>query len=127
MDRTSVMSRSQTNIPMPQHMPGVIAPHMPHPREAALTHMAPEALAHLPPATLANLRAMQGVSGLGDGSASSLVTPTTVVQRLPSIVNPTPTELGATCDAFTLWVSENPFWALGGLAVIAYFTVLKGK
>lgn len=100
MDRTSVISRSQTNIPLPQPMP--IQAYLPMP-------------------------SVSGISGLGDTSASSALSPTTAVQRLPSIVNPTPTDLGASCDAFTLWVSENPFWALGGLAVIAYFTVLKGK
>lgn len=101
MDRTSVISRSQTNIPLPQPMP---------------------ASAYLP------MPSLHGIGGVGDGgSASSGLTPTAVVQRLPSIVNPTPTDLGASCDAFTLWVSENPFWALGGLAMIAYFTVLKGK
>lgn len=101
MDRTSVVSRSQTNIPLPAHMPSQA--YMPMP-------------------------SVHGISGMGDTpSASSQVTPTTLVQRLPSIVNPLPTDLGATCDAFTMWVSENPFWAIGGLAVIAYFTILKGK
>lgn len=101
MDRTSVVSRSQTNIPLPARMP---------------------AAAHLP------MPSVSGISGLGaDTSASTAVTPTTLVQRLPSIVNPQPTDLGASCDAFSLWVSENPLWALGGLAVIAYFTILKGK
>ena len=102
MDRTSVVSRSQTNIPLPAQMPSQA--YMPMP-------------------------SVHGISGLGDDAStvSTAVTPTTLVQRLPSIVTPSPTDLGASCDAFSLWVSENPVWALGGLAVIAYFAVLKGK
>lgn len=66
---------------------------------------------------------VKAIGGLGEGTTP--LTPTTVVQRLPSIVNPTATNLAATCDPFAMWVSQNPWFAIGGLAVIAYFTILK--
>lgn len=95
MDRTSFVARNQSNIPLPALMPAT-------------------ALQYLP--------SVSGISGLGD--TSTAITPTDLVQRLPSIVNPAPVDhLAATCDAFTLWVANNPALALGGLAVVAYFTI----
>lgn len=98
MDRTSFIARNQAEIPLPQPMPAT-------------------ALQRLP--------SVSGISGLG---ADNTLDPTSLVQRLPSIVNPTPVDLSATCDAFTLWVANNPGLALGGLAVVAYFTIFhKGS
>lgn len=98
MDRTSFLSRNQSNVPMPAIMPRAAVFGMP---------------------------SVKGISGIGD--TPSAVTPTTVVQRLPSIVNPTPVDLGATCDPFTAWVAANPLLAIGGLAVVAYFSIFKRK
>lgn len=67
---------------------------------------------------------VKAIAGIGD-AAQSAVTPTTVVQRLPSIVNPTAVNLSDTCDPLAMWVSEHPLLAIGGLAVVAYFTILK--
>jgi hypothetical protein len=98
MDRTSFIARNQSEIPLPAPMPAT-------------------ALQRLP--------SVGGISGLG---ADSTADPTGLVQRLPSIVTPAAVDLSAKCDAFTLWVAENPMFALGGLAVIAYFTIFhKGS
>jgi hypothetical protein len=97
MDRTSFLSRNQANIPLPAAMPAAVISRMP---------------------------TVNGISGLGVTPAP--LTPTTLVQRLPSIVNPSAVDLSATCDPFTAWVAGNPLFAIGGLAVIAYFTILKG-
>lgn len=94
MDRTSFVARNQSNVPLPAIMP----------RAASF-----------------KLPSVKGISGVGD--TTSAVTPTTVVQRLPSIVNPTPVDLSSTCDQFTAWVAANPGLALLGLATVAYFTI----
>jgi hypothetical protein len=96
MDRTSFIARNQSSVPLPQPFPE---------------------------ASISRLPSVQGIGGIGIGDT---VAPTDLVQRLPSIVNPTPVNLSATCDAFTLWVAANPMLALGGLAVVAYFTIFHG-
>jgi len=99
MDRTSFVTRHQSNIPLPAPMPMVKQTLLP---------------------------SVKGIGGLGDTPVTTV--PTALTQRLPSIVNPTPVDLSATCDAFTLWVANNPLFALGGLAVVAYFTIFhKGS
>ena len=99
MDRTSFITRNQSEIPLPAPMPAV--KHMRMPSVAA-------------------------IGGVGDVPVASA--PTSLAQRLPSIVNPTAVNLSAQCDAFTLWVAANPALALGGLAVVAYFTIFhKGS
>ena len=98
MDRTSFVSLNQANIPLPQPL-------------------------MMPSATNRRMPTVRAIGGLGDSTTP--LTPTTVVQRLPSIVNPVATDLSAQCEPFTLWVSQNPWFAIGGLAVIAYFTILK--
>lgn len=67
---------------------------------------------------------VKAIAGIGDAPQST-ITPTTVVQRLPSIVNPVATNLNATCDPLAMWVSQHPLLAIGGLAVVAYFTILR--
>ena len=100
MDRTTLISRNNTGMPLPEMMP-------------SLNRRLPSAV------TTARL------SGLG--ATDSGLTPTGLVQRLPSIVNPDPVVTAtADCGWFTLWVSQNPMMALGALGVIAYFTFLKG-
>lgn len=93
MDRTSFIARNQAEIPLPQPMPATALQRMP---------------------------SVSGISGL---AADNTVDPTSLVQRLPSIVTPSAVDLSATCDAFTLWVANNPMLAIGGLAVVAYFTI----
>jgi hypothetical protein len=93
MDRTSFVARNQSEIPLPAPMPMVKHVHMP---------------------------SVAGIGGLG---ATATTTPTALVQRLPSIVNPTPVDLSTTCDWFTLWVANNPGIAMVGLATVAYFTI----
>jgi hypothetical protein len=95
MDRTTIESRSYTGMPLPDHMPGIVRTRMP---SMGLTALA----------------------GLGD--ATTGLTPTDLVQRLPSIVNPTPA-VADPCSAIAEWVSNNTVWAiviLGGLAVFAF-------
>lgn len=91
MDRTSIYSRSQSNIPLPSPLPRVMAPYMPN------------------------------VTGIGDAAP---ITPSTTVQRLPSIVTPMAANIASPqCDPFSQWVNDNPLWAVGGLAVVAYFSI----
>lgn len=98
MDRTSFIARNQAEIPLPQPMPATALQRMP---------------------------SVSGISGLG---ATSAMDPTALTQRLPSIVNPSAVDLGAVCDPFTAWVAGNPLFAIGGLAVITYFTIFhKGS
>ncbi len=97
MDRTSFITRNQSNIPLPAPMPMVKYAKMP---------------------------SVAGIGGLGATPAP--IDPTDLTQRLPSIVNPTAVNLAATCNPFVLWVSENPVLAGAGLAVIAYLTIFKG-
>lgn len=98
MDRTSFVARNQSEIPLPAPMPAVKYTGMP---------------------------SVAGIGGIGDTPTAA---PTSLVQRLPSIVNPTAVNLNAACDPFTLWVANNPMLAAGGLAVIAYFTIFhKGS
>ena len=100
MDRTSFLSRNQTNVPMPAIMPR---------------------------AAMFGMPSVNGISGLGDTTTTSALAPTDVAQRLPSIVNPTPVDLGAACDPFPAWVAANSALAIGGLAVVAYFTIFNKK
>lgn len=99
MDRTSFITRNQSSIPLPAPMPAVKHFGMP---------------------------SVAGIGGVGDIPVAS--DPTSLTQRLPSIVNPTAVNLGAICDPFTLWVASNPLLAIGGLAVVAYFAIFhKGS
>jgi hypothetical protein len=99
MDRTSIVSRSQSNIPLPAQMPSAARLRMP---------------------------SVSGISGLG--ATDSGLTPSALVQRLPSIVNPAPVDLSPPCSSFTQWVADNPGLAFGGLALVAYFTIFhKGR
>lgn len=100
MDRTTLISRNRTGMPFPEMMP-------------SLNRRLPSAVV------------TAQLSGLG--ATDTGLTPTSLVERLPSIVNPDPVVTAtADCDWFTMWVSENPMMALGALGLIAYFTVLKG-
>lgn len=95
MDRTSIYSRSQSNIPLPAAMPAAMIVRMPN------------------------------VTGLGEASP---LTPTTAVPRLPSIVTPTGVNIApGQCDPFSQWVNDNPYWALGGLATVAYFAIFHRR
>ncbi len=99
MDHTSYIARSQSGVPLPSAMPAV---------------------------KYAQYPSVAGIGGLGVTTAP--VDPTSLTQRLPSIVNPVAASPTATCDPFTAWVSENPMLAIGGLAVAAYFMIFhKGK
>jgi hypothetical protein len=95
MDRTTIESRSYTGMPLPEQMPGVAMMRMPS----------------LP---------LTALAGLGDTTTG--ITPTDLVQRLPSIVNPTPVTPDP-CSPIAEWVSQNTVWALlvlGGLAWFAF-------
>lgn len=98
MDRTSFITRAQSEIPLPAPMPAIKNVRLP---------------------------SVAGIGGLG--AAPVTPAPAALTQRLPSIVNPTAVNLSAVCDPFTLWIASNPALAIGGLAVIAYFTILRGK
>ena len=98
MDRTTIESRAYTGMPIPEELP--------HPTTMRLPSMP--------------LTALSGLSGLGQ--ANTTMTPTDLVQRLPSIVNPTPA-VATTCDSISTWVDQNNIWALlilGGLAFLAF-------
>lgn len=59
-------------------------------------------------------------------SADGSLTPTDLVQRLPSIVTPVATDVSAPpCDSVTSWVSENPIMA--GLGLLAIWFAIRGK
>lgn len=48
------------------------------------------------------------------------LTPEFLTQKLPSIVNPNPVVMTPSCSGgFSGWVSQNPWLAAGGLAVLA--------
>jgi len=98
MDRTTIISRWQSNIPLPEQMPTAMKTQQP---------------------------SVAGIMGIG--CVDSGLTPLDVVQRMPSIVTPAPVDMGATaCDPFTAWVSSNPLLALGGLGLVAWL-LMKGK
>lgn len=102
MDRTSIISRAQSGLPLPELLPRPTTMTMP-----SVVHTA-------------------NLSGLG--AASDGLTADTLVQRLPSIVNSDPVVTGAAaCGGFTQWVSDNPLLAAAGLAALAYFTMRHGK
>lgn len=62
-------------------------------------------------------------AGLG---ATEIMTPETINERLPSIVDSTPQQLlGTDCDPISQWVKENPLLAWGGLAVAAFLVLKK--
>lgn len=94
MDRTTIESRSYTGMPIPEHMP--------RPTTMAMPNMSLTALA-----------------GLGDTSTG--ITPTDLVQRLPSIVNPAPV-VADPCSSIAEWVSNNNGLAIVALAALAWFT-----
>lgn len=99
MDRTTFIARNQSSIPLPAPMPAVKHTRLP---------------------------SVAGIGGIG--AMPNPTDPTSLTQRLPSIVNPTAVNLGAICDPFTLWVASNPLLAIGGLAVVAYFAIFhKGS
>lgn len=99
MDRTTFVARNQSSIPLPAPMPAAAIQRYPN---------------------------VKGIAGLGDTPVAAA--PTLLTQRLPSIVNPSTVNLAATCSPFALWVASNPALALGGLAVVAYFTIFhKGS
>lgn len=97
MDRTTIESRSWSAVPLPAQMPAATHKQMPSMALSA-----------------------SSLSGIGDTSAG--IAPQDLVQRLPSIVNPTPDVVGG-CDSFSQWVNDNPMIAGLGLAAAAYFLV----
>jgi len=106
MDRTSIMSRGQSNVPLPALMP----------RPTTMTM----------PSLPATSQALHGgVSGVG--AMDTGLTPDLLVQRLPSIVNPDPVVPNPGCSAFEQWVADYPFMAAMGLVAVAYFTMKGGK
>lgn len=55
-------------------------------------------------------------AGLG---AYTNITPQSLNQRLPNIINSTPGSVAGNCDFFTEWVTANPLLAAAGLAGLA--------
>lgn len=62
-------------------------------------------------------------AGLG---AYTNITPQNLNQRLPNIVNSTPSAVVSGCDPFTDWINNNPLLAMGALAAVA-IVVWGGK
>jgi hypothetical protein len=55
------------------------------------------------------------------------ITPESLMQRLPDIVNPAPVIVPTCADAFAQWVDGNKLLAVGGLALLAWALLGKGK
>jgi hypothetical protein len=75
---------------------------------AGQTHM-PKPIAYTHPDIVASANA-------GLGAATPSLTPQSLNQRLPNIVNSTPSNVSTGCDSFSDWVSQNTLLAAGLLA-----------
>jgi hypothetical protein len=83
-------------------------------------------------ATVAAKQAMErarahayGLRGLGDVIQPGL-TPSSLLNAMPSITNSTPQIVGPTCTGINQWINDNPLLAAGILGALA-FLVLGGK
>jgi hypothetical protein len=54
------------------------------------------------------------------------ITPQSLLQRLPSIIQPAPAVKPPVCDSFSQWVNQNQIWLGVGLVFAAYL-VWEGK
>ncbi len=70
----------------------------------------------------ANWASIDNSNGFVEGP---LMTPASLSQPLPSIVQSAPVEVGPQCDAFTQWVADNPLLAGGMLVGLALLTWRK--
>ena len=66
-----------------------------------------------------------GLRGLGDTIQPGL-TPSSVLNPMPSITNSTPQVVGPACTGVNQWINDNPLFAVGILAGLA-FLLLGGK
>lgn len=91
----------------------------------------PMADAGVPVFTTATLPSMtdtaQAVAGNQPVTPTAL-TPQSLVERLPSIIQPAPTVVNPdACDPFTQWVADNQLLAAIGLGALAWFVFFAGK
>lgn len=54
------------------------------------------------------------------------LTPQSMLQRLPSIIQPAPVDLAPPCDTFATWVSNNGLLVGVGMAVVAWLMWKEG-
>lgn len=85
----------------------------------------------LPSMTAATMPTMtdtaNAVAGSG-GAQVPAITPAYLNQRLPSIVNPAPMDMGGGCaTGITAWVGDNPLIALAGLMLLGCAVWGKGR
>jgi hypothetical protein len=95
------------------------------------------ALSPMPSATTATMPTVTGTAnafmnrggrGQRGGNTPHAITPQYLNQRLPSIVNPAPMDMGGNCQAgFGAWVGENPVLAGLGLVALAWMVWGRGK
>ena len=64
--------------------------------------------------------------GIGDTSTQPGLTPSSLLNPMPSITNSTPAVVGPACTGINQWINDNPLFAVGILAGIA-FLMLGGK
>ena len=88
----------------------------------------PSATTATMPTVTGTANAVLGTNGqVGNGPVA--ITPAWLNQRLPSIVNPAPLDMGVPgCGGgVSGWVGDNPVLALVGLAALAYAVWGRGK
>lgn len=90
----------------------------------------PSATTATMPTVTGTANATMGWGGRGQrgGNTPHAITPQYLNQRLPSIVNPAPMDMGGNCQGgFGGWVADNPMLAGLGLVLLAWMTWRGGE
>ncbi len=65
--------------------------------------------------------------GLGDVATQPGLTPSSLLNPMPSITNSTPQVVGPACTGVNQWINDNPLFAVGILAGLAFLMLGGGK
>ena len=79
----------------------------------------------MPVSTTATMPSMTATSQLLTASPQPGLTPSSLLNPMPSITNSTPQVVGPTCSPINQWINDNPLLAVGLLAGL--FFMLGGK
>lgn len=80
----------------------------------------------MPVSTTSSMPSMTATSQLLTASPQPGLTPSSLLNPMPSITNSTPVVVGPSCSGINQWVNDNPLLAAGILAGLA-FLMFGGK
>jgi hypothetical protein len=85
----------------------------------------PESTTMMLPSITGTAQAAGATTGSSGGIVQNL-SPVDLLKPMPSIVDTAPTVVpGVACDGISQWVNNNPLFAIGALALLAWFVYGK--